>query len=295
MAKRKSEKIDLSKERIDELHKIINEQTNILIKNQTRRQLLKNRLEKEKCRLDIFYLDKIFHSIPVFINPESDLFGIRNNYIRARLDTKEGERLFPVKPEICHFEIDEDWCTFEVKCVHESPQILSWEIEKIKYISLIFDRLSIFEKEWKSKRIKIIEKYNNFIKSIDIYECEKLINNAQTELKAINDAKKLEIGLKYVFDSEITHFYGKKKVSKCRGRDESQKIKSLEILKTTPVYCFYKVEIMKYDYNIFEYKISEVKEYKDKKWYVLKLLNENKHKLDLMCAREKKLEKILEE
>lgn len=288
----KKQKIDTNGKNIEKLRKAYEENLNIYNKNVSRRGRLEKRKEKEKDICDIKFLRKLLKDIPINEN-ENEKYSLFNPWVSLQETHLKIEGISDIL-KICEFRIDENWKTFEptikVRYENESNFHILWEKLKNQYINLIIDRIFILQDDWKKEKIKILNKYNNFINSIDINTSRNIYEICNKELEEISRYHKLLPGNKYTFESTIMYFYGRTKKWKRRGNNtEYHRINTIEILKNTPLYTYVRVEYSGYNNEIIK------KEYREKKSYILNLLRDNSHKLELNCERTKKLERLLSE
>jgi len=289
MAKKK---IDISGKNTEKLRKVYEENLKIYNKNLARRYGLERRKENEKNISNTKFLKKLLKDIPVMIN-ENEEYSLFNPCVSMEETRLKIEGISNIL-KICEFRIDEDWRTSEstikLRYVDENNFHIQWEKLKNQYINLIMDRIFILQDDWKKERIKIHNKYINLINSIDINTSGNIYETTNKELEEISRFQKLLPGNKYTFESTAMYFYGRTKKWKRRSvNTEYHRINTIEILKNSPQYTFVRVEYSGYQNEIIK------KEYREKKSYILSLLRDNNHKLDLNCERTKKIERLLVE
>lgn len=295
MTRKKTEKIEISKDRLIELRKIIDENRSLYDKNSLRLEKLEKRQFNEKNICDIEFLKKLYHNIPVVIEPVDVLYSLKNaKFVVTNEFPLNSRNLYNNKLDICTMYIDEDWTTKTPYLRFQYSQnseyaTTEWHIMKTKWLATIADRISLLQDEWLSKRITIYKKYYSYISKIDTTVCSSNFRNAQIELDKLNDYQKILPGNKYIFDKKATFYYGKVKSRKKRGKSEWVNIESLEILKSTPEYLYIKGE-----YNSLENRVI-THESRQKKSYILHFLKENPHSLDKRIERIRKFERIVEE
>ena len=253
------------------LRSIIDENRELVLKNEQRVRNLNARRNREIITLDVDFFKKVYENIPL-----STPITIEN-HVNIRI------------PKIMYNYAQYDLCTIDLNYYSarvESYRITysnNWdfisdlEYNKIQYLNIIFKNFKLYHDDFITIRNGIEKKYNDLCSKIEVNLYYRNINDAENKLNKILDHLKFEPGLKYIFKTgNVKMHWGTK-------RWDYDYIKSLEIIQTSPAYCTFNVILSNND---------KVKEYKKKKDVVLSLLK-NEYTFEKNVERSKKIERLI--